>query len=262
MKTRRVLFVAVLVMGILGTSSESRANALIASPSFTVDTHASVDADLFSCSNSPGPQITLEGDWSLAGGFILEVTLRQNKVHGTTVDTVLDPITIVLSDDITIPKQPVRCNDEGACGVGGNSHIWVQLVDGNGNPIGDELYVGRCKKGGSGSLDADILATALAVLTVQTSCTNNPGPFITFGGTIVVSEGVSVRIRFANNLNGTHETSVTRDIVLIAEGSGFTIPKQPSRGGVGGNPTIIIQFKELDGTPIGSPINLGKCNKI
>ena len=54
----------------------------------------------------------------------------------------------------------------------------------------------------------------------------------------------------------------TRDVALIIEGSTITLPKQPVKGGVGGNPIIGIQFLEGDGTPITQPVDLGRCNAL
>lgn len=262
MNIRHVLFCALLAIGVLCITTPSSAYVLVPSPVFDVETHASADVDLATCKNSPGPEIAINGQWAVSGGLKLIVTLRQNKVHGTTVEEVLDPVIINLGDEIRFPKSPVKCNDEGTCGVGGNPHILAQLLDGHGDPLTYLIYIGRCNKGGLGTLASDVLAAALAVLRVDANCSNSPGPFITFGGTIVVSEGVSIRLVFRNNLKGTHESDVVRDVVLIAEGRGFTIPKQPSRGGVGGNPEVIIQFSTLDDILIGEPINLGKCKQI
>jgi len=43
-------------------------------------------------------------------------------------------------ESITIPKQPVLG------GVAGNPFIWVQLEDGNGRALTDEVYLGRCEQ--------------------------------------------------------------------------------------------------------------------
>ena len=43
-------------------------------------------------------------------------------------------------ESITFAKQPPRG------GVGGNPHIFFQFLDGNGDPYGGEIYLGRCNK--------------------------------------------------------------------------------------------------------------------
>jgi len=51
-------------------------------------------------------------------------------------------------------------------------------------------------------------------------------------------------------------------VTLVLEGSTLTLPKQPVRGGVGGNPIICIQFLKGNGDAIGEPITLGRCNQL
>jgi len=53
-----------------------------------------------------------------------------------------------------------------------------------------------------------------------------------------------------------------RDVTLIAEGDEIVVPKQPSQGGVGGNPLIGIQFLDENGDPIDRPVNLGRCTQL
>jgi hypothetical protein len=77
----------------------------------------------------------------------------------------------------------------------------------------------------------------------ETGCNNSPGPKITIDGEISL-RGLQLQVIFANNVKGTHTTTVTlaTNIVLVPLGSKITIPKQPVLGGVGGNPLIWIQF--------------------
>lgn len=90
-------------------------------------------------------------------------------------------------------------------------------------------------------------------------CQNNPGPFITLDGALTLS-GVNARIVLSNNRRFTHVTSadVTADVVLIPVGEEIVIHKQPSLGGVGGNPWIYLQF--TDGKKaLGKAQLLGRC---
>ena len=105
-----------------------------------------------------------------------------------------------------------------------------------------------------------------AHVSVQTSasgCENNPGPYITIDGGLTLS-GLNARIVLTNNTKFTHVASadVVADISLIPVGTNLTFHKQPSQGGVGGNPIIYVQFLSGNGSPLSGYIKLGRCNKI
>ncbi len=223
---------------------------------------ASISADFsaYNCSNNPGPQITFSGG-TVLGGFGVAMTFTNNLLgthsftSGTTVTTLLQPS----SGAIVIPKQPV----DG--GVGGNPFIWVQFVDGSGAPLTGEIFVGRCVQGAGWHVtqSATMAASASAVFTVQ-SCSNSPGPFISFDASMT-GAGLSARIIFRNNDNpvgGPHEADVTRDVVMVPAGFSVTFPKQPVQGGVGGNPWIFAGFTDANGTAIGDPTLLGRCTQL
>jgi hypothetical protein len=72
--------------------------------------------------------------------------------------------------------------------------------------------------------------------------------------------GVNARIIATNNKKFTHVTSadVTADVVLIPAGQQIQIKKQPSQGGVGGNPWIFLQFSDCK-KALGGPKLLGRC---
>jgi hypothetical protein len=206
------------------------------------------------CQNSGGPEVTLEGEIIL-GGLQVRI-IFQNNLRGTHTASVTSTSVVVLAlgESITIPKQPVRG------GAGGNPHILIQFHDGKGKNLTDEIYLGRCVQGLS--ISEDFLNAVIAGLEVDASdCSNSPGPVITFGGVVTFS-GLHARIIFRNNLQGTHQADVERDVTIIARGSQIQIPKQPVQGGAGGNPIIYIQFLQGDGTPIGTPVKLGRCVQL
>jgi len=95
-----------------------------------------------SCSNSPGPFITLEGELSMGG--LNAILSFQNSTNNPPHrrDEVVDVDFVILDagDTITFAKQPPLG------GVGGNPKIWLQFVDEYGLPISDEIYIGRCNK--------------------------------------------------------------------------------------------------------------------
>jgi hypothetical protein len=106
-------------------------------------------------------------------------------------------------------------------------------------------------------LDPAIVSTLISA----SDCSNSPGPWITLGGDITLS-GLKARIIFKNNVKGTHTNVKTAEVVLIPPGLSVVIPKQPSRGGVGGNPWIWLQFLSGEGAPLGTPYFLGRCSEI
>jgi len=207
------------------------------------------------CLNSPGPQITLEGELAL-GGIQVELIFQNNEkgTHTTSVTYGTNLVLIALGDSITIPKQPVLG------GVGGNPHIWIQFHNGEGKNLTKELYLGRCVQGLE--ISPEFLCQVVGLAEVAAlDCSNNPGPVIQVGGNVTFS-GLHARFIFRNNLKGTHTAEDTRDVQLIMKGSEVTIPKQPVLGGAGGNPIISIQFQDSAGDVIGTPVRLGRCVQL
>jgi len=116
----------------------------------------------------------------------------------------------------------------------------------------------------SASVSSTVSQKASARCNVSTSgCTNNPGPYITINGELELG-GVKAKIILTNNAKFTHAASadVVIDIVLIEDGKSLTFHKQPSCGGAGGNPWIYVQFCDGKGDAFGSPILVGRCNKL
>ena len=95
-------------------------------------------------------------------------------------------------------------------------------------------------------------------------CDNSNGPYITFNGDITMG-GVDARIIYRNNLKATHEgeTPITADVTLIPKGEQIRFAKQPSHGGVGGNPWIYAQYSKQTSTNTSEAITddllLGRC---
>jgi hypothetical protein len=245
--------VALLAVANLGLTS-ARADESIGL-NFQMPVHVALNVNESGCDNSPGPQITLDGEIAL-GGLQLDL-IFMNNVKGTHTDVVTFKTNVVLlslGSKITIPKQPVLG------GVGGNPYIWLQFLDQNGNSLSDQIFLGRCVQGLT--LNNDFLnSVAGSILISSAGCDNNPGPVITFGGGLNLS-GLKARLIFSNNIKGTHTASAFTDVDIIVNGLPVVIPKQPVLGGAGGNPLIWIDFDEGDGTPIGDPIFLGRCNQI
>jgi hypothetical protein len=221
---------------------------------FSQPVHATVNVNETGCYNNPGPKITIDGEVSI-GGLGLRIILANNVkgTHTTVVTLDTNVVLVPLGTKITIPKQPVLG------GVGGNPHIWLQFYNKDGN-VSDEIYLGRCVQGlkvGNDSLNGSLAALLVSAL----GCENNPGPYIYFGGGMTLS-GLNARLIFRNNLKGTHTAEWSGAVTLIPDGTLVKIPKQPVLGGSGGNPLVWVQLLQGDGSPIGDPQFLGKCNKL
>jgi hypothetical protein len=238
----------------LATTLSSQGDVTV-TKAFTLPAVAEVNVNSSDCQNHQGPWVTLDGAIEL-GGVRLQLILQNNAkgTHTATVTLETNVVLLNLGETITIPKQPVRG------GVGGNPHISIQFTDCNGNALGEELYLGRCVQGLT--LDPAFLLNALASADISVGdCSNSGGPWITIGGGIKLS-GVCATVIFRNNVKGTHTAEESTTVTLLSDGATIKIPKQPVRGGAGGNPIISVRFLDGAGNPIGEPITLGKCNKI
>lgn len=139
-----MLFVLVaLMVGCASDDTATKPNRAVLAPAGTVAASAcpNVDVNGFICTNHTGSEITFDGDVSW-DGLQIQFIFR-NNVKGTHERKEVQ-YTAVLVDagTLTFDKEPVRG------GVGGNPHVWYVLLDGNGNPLTDEAYLGRCVQDG------------------------------------------------------------------------------------------------------------------
>jgi hypothetical protein len=227
---------------------------------FVMPVQVQAAVNMLGCENSPGPQITLDGAVKL-GGLTVQLTFRNNVkgTHTYTDESSVDVVAVPAGGSLEIPKQPVLG------GVGGNPFIWVQLVDGSGSALGDEIFLGRCVQGPF-KIDADVPAQVVAAADFAAlDCSNNQGPYITVYGGMGFSKGILARFIFRNNDNpvgGPHEADRWADVSIIPPGLTLQFPKQPVLGGVGGNPLIYALFEQGDGTAIGNEVLLGRCVQL
>lgn len=106
---------------------------------FSLLTQADAEVSAGSCRNHLGPVITLSGELALEG--IEAVLTFRNNAKGTHEHEEEVQVSVVIlpaGETISFAKQPPLG------GVGGNPHIFLQFVDGSGQPLGDEFYLGRC----------------------------------------------------------------------------------------------------------------------
>jgi len=96
-----------------------------------------------SCSNSPGPYITLGGELALKPGVKAKLIFRNNDnpVGGPhEADS-----TAAVSIEIVPPGQVIQFQKQPVLGgVGGNPWIYFQFLSGTGAKIGQEVLLGRC----------------------------------------------------------------------------------------------------------------------
>src|SRR5439155_4213727 len=73
--------------------------------------------------------------------------------------------------------------------------------------------------------------------------------------------GYGVDMVFTNNLKGTHSYTDGKEVDAVVQPAGqtITIPKQPVRGGVGGNPFIWVQWINGDGSAASDEMFIGRC---
>jgi hypothetical protein len=252
-----------------GTGADILASSTAGSPlsvsrSFEQMVSATATSTVTGCDNSPGPYITIEGGLSLGGlGTRMTFTNNVKGTHTFTDDAQVD-ITVVPADgnNITIPKQPVLG------GVGGNPFIWIQLEDGSGRAVTDEVYLGRCVQGLRKDVSADFASAARALATIAVAdCQNSPGPFITLDGDLYVAAGLDAVFIFQNNDNpvdGPHRATADAvvKVQLVPPGHDVRFNKQPSQGGVGGNPWIWFNFLSDAGSALSEPSLLGRCEQL
>jgi len=257
MTTPRILLLA---LGMLALSQPALAEKTISADLLVpASLHMAVDSS--GCSNRGGPYITLNGEF-LSASMNGKLTARNaGGKHEASVDALLAARLVPDSGiPLVIPKQPPEKFDGG--GAGGNPFIHFQALDEGGKPIHEPILLGRCVQGLD---DIHVLFGLLshAEATVDGSCSNNPGPYITIAGAIALG-GVDGRIIFSNNEKMTHRRDEigSLEFVIVPKETPVVFPKQPSIGGVTGNPLLFFSFTDADGGDVSDELRLGRCNKL
>ena len=208
------------------------------------------------CSNNPGPFITFGGEIALSA--IDAVLIFRNNFRGTHEHEEEVSVRVSLCADrvIRFNKQPPLG------GVGGNPFIFLQLCDGDWNPLTDRVLLGRCVQGLL-PVDLNFGHFADVFARIAGSCSNNPGPFITLDGDITFG-GVNAKLIFQNSphANAPHQRTeeVALRVGIVESGGVIRFSKQPPLGGVGGNPHIFVRF-ECNGE-VGPETYLGRCVQL
>jgi hypothetical protein len=242
----------------LSTCLVSVASAATVNQNLSQMASVSLSATPSGCENNPGPYITLNGEMRLSG-ISARIILSNNTkfTHSAGADVSADVVIIPAGESIQIAKQPSQG------GVGGNPWIYLQFCDGKGKDLGSPQLLGRCVQGLTKASGNFTIPTGASCNVSGGDCTNSGGPSITLSGELKLG-GLGAKLILTNNAKFTHATSadVVVSVVLLEDGKSITFAKQPPLGGAGGNPLIYLQFLSGSGSPLGSPILLGRCNQL
>jgi hypothetical protein len=225
----------------------------------TIERDVKVPADLeaqLACTS--GTTVTLSGGLKLSG-LAAKLILRNNQkgTHEATEDLAAAAVLIPADQTIQIPAQTVH-GDPVA-----NPVVTVQLLDKDGNPVSAEIALGAC---GAAAVPVSAQATIDAHVDLSVTaagCSNHPGPTITVTGAVTFS-GLQARFTVRDGAGGTvaGQTTAHFDVEALADGKTVSIPKQPVRGGVGGNPWIWAQLRDGDQGAVSDEIFIGRCQDI
>ena len=250
---------SMLMLLALTVFAASAASAATVSKSFNQTAKVNLKVSPSGCENNPGPYITIDGGMTLSGvGAKILLSNNTKFTHSASTEVLTNFGLIPGGEEIRIAKQPSRG------GAGGNPWIYLQFLSGSGSPLGAPVLLGRCVQGLANVNGVFPIPTA-ATLNVLSGggCSNSPGPYVTLEGEMRLG-GLNGRIILTNNAKFTHVAAadICVDFTLLEDGETRTFPKQPSRGGVTGNPIIWLQFTDGSGSDIGTPYRLGRCVQL
>lgn len=242
-----------LVLVAAGACSSSEPSQAQASE-LTQVTNSDVNATVVATNCGVSPVVTLDGKLVLSP-LGLRLTFRNNEkgTHENVQETSTDVVVLSAGQSIPIPNFQ-------STGAVKDPYVWIQIVDGNGNAVTGEILLGRCADGlANVATTAPILATAH----VDVDHCDNTGSSVSVDGSVTLS-GLTIRVIFRDSPDATASTVVMTktDVVVVPLGQSFTIPKQPSRGGVGGNPWIYGQFIDGNGNALGAQVLIGRCVQL
>jgi len=210
-----------------------------------------------SCSVGTGPTITLSGELAL-GGLGANLIFRNNQKGTHEHVEELATSTVLLPADATIDIVPQTMPGQIV-----DPFISIQIIDDAGNPVTAEIVLGPCQTG-TFPVDASIVIETTVELAVSVDgCANHPGPTITVDGAVQFA-GLRARIIVRDGAGGpiVGEASTDAALVVLSAGESLTIPKQPVRGGVGGNPWIYLQLLDGTGDLLTEEILVGRCVQL
>jgi hypothetical protein len=201
---------------------------------------------------------------SISGGLVLDglgahVVMRNNEKGTHERSDELGTAVVLIPPDQTLDIATQTVDGKPVA----DPVISIQVLDAGGNAISAEVVLGTCD-GVTLTADATALIPAEVALSVSAAgCSNSPGPTITLEGEVSFS-GLQHRVIVRDGVGGAiaGEATTNVDIVALEDGGTLSVPKQPVRGGVGGNPWIYLQLRDLDGGDLTEEILLGRCVQL
>jgi hypothetical protein len=224
----------------------------------TVTVPARVQSTLSAASCSAGAAVNVTGELKLSG-LEAEIILRNNQkgTHEHTEDAAASAVLVPADHTLSIPTQTATGEPVA------NPVLSVQLLDSAGNPVSEEIALGPCGAGPFAvTANADLTTTVTLTVAVE-GCANHTGPTITLTGAVTFA-GLEERLIVRDGTGGAvvGSTTTTIDVVALADGTTLSIPKQPVRGGVGGNPWISARLVDGEGKPLGDEVAVGRCVEL
>jgi hypothetical protein len=225
---------------------------------FDMQAVAKVHAETSGCSNSTGPEITLNGEIALRGVNVKLIFSNNSRfTHTHEEDAVVDVILLPEGETIKFAKQPPLD------GAGGNPWIYLAFTNGDGEYYGKPQLLGRCVQGLFSSTKSLAIPSGANAHVATGGCSNSGGPTITLDGELAIG-GLSAQLIFTNNrkFRHVHEEDVVVGIVIIPKGESIEFAKQPPLDGAGGNPHIFLQFESGNGSALSDVFYLGRCVQL
>lgn len=107
---------------------------------FDLLTQVEMDITSGTCSNHPGPYVTVDGELAL-GGVCATLIFSNNRkfTHTHEEDVEVEIVLLEAGESITFQKQGSLPD-----GVTGNPWLWLQFLDGAGEPVSDPVLLGHC----------------------------------------------------------------------------------------------------------------------
>ena len=256
---------ALLGIGCAGEPTGSSAQTI------TVATEVNATFTSPSCVIGSGPSVALTGELEL-GGLGARLIFRNNQkgTHELSDDLTATTVLIPSGETLEIPTTAIQDPSNGA------PVIYVQFLDGAGNAVSGEILLGACEAAGFPASATVALATTVTLSVSAAGCSNNPGPTITVEGAVEFAgvadhqggqhqaqggQMIDLIVRSADG-STVGEIVASADVVALQPGETHTIPKQPSSGGVGGNPWIWAELLDAAGAPLSDEIFIGRCVDI
>jgi len=244
-----------LSAALINACSTGTDGASLASESLTVPAH--VTGSLASCSATT-TMLTVDAHIDVAAtGLRVVFSNNARFTHEASVDVLRQLPILPVTFTVPVPT-------DGATMSSARPWVWLELFTPTGEPIGVPIFLGDCANGATTfDVTIDVPADVLVRGAVTTQCANAPGPTITLDGTLRL-DGLRARIVLTGRDVAPDVSSVRgdeQDVALLVplDHSSFEIPKQPVRGGAGGNPWIYLEPIDATGAAIAAPLRIGRC---